>query len=312
MPRPCTCGECHLCWLFDNDERYRSAWGDGLADEFEIVPAPNRPCTGSSSPRPWKYRVAAAIPHYESLDTLEPLVELLRLQSMRPYIMVIDTGSNDSTCDELEKRRAHDLEIHYVRSHGWLHPSEPVSAAMDLAFGVCRSEWMFCTHSDVFPRRRDLIERLLRIGTGDPLAPAVGYEMSDRSHVTDQWRGMISHTASLLHMPTMRRIGASWSIQRACEMLNIPPKSAGWPDTETCLNLMLRQYGIAPTLIGTEVNDQRHVDENIDHVRSLSSVRIYADDIENKKRAGWLAPALEEARVRIAQWREHGATVLAH
>ena len=39
MPRPCevlhpnppeTAGECRLCWLYENDPRYRAHWGGGV------------------------------------------------------------------------------------------------------------------------------------------------------------------------------------------------------------------------------------------------------------------------------------------
>ena len=306
MPRPCTCDndECPLCKRYYNDPRYRAIWGGDESNAFIVVPSRGHNVSGISSPRPWKHRVTAAIPHHESFDTLPVIVELLRLQTVRPYILVIDTGSSRDTCDSIEMLRANDLEIHYLKSHGWQHPSEPVAAAMDLALTLCQTKYLFCTHSDVFPRRRDLIEMLLSHD-----APVVGYEMSDRSHVTDQWKGMVSHTATLLHMPTMRRIGAAWSILRACELLDISAASAGWPDTETCLNIILRRHGITPNLIGAEHNGERHVDANIDHVRSLSSVRLYAGDDEVKKRTEWIALALAEAQERIKSWRRHASTV---
>ena len=262
---------------------------------FMVVPRSGESFMGISQPPPWSYKVACAIPHFESLDTLPTVVELLRLQTERPYLLVVDTGSCSETREKLELMRAKDVEIHYVQSHGWRHSSEPVSAAMDVAMAVCRSEYLFCTHSDVFLRRRDFIADLVGHNT-----PAVGYEITDRSHVTDDWRGMISHTATLLHMPVMRRIGAAWSIQRACEMLGIPADTRhGWPDTETGINLILREHGIEPVLIGTEKNGERTVDDNIDHVRSLSSIRIYGDLGHRSK---WLDSALSDARERIREW----------
>ncbi len=30
--RPCTCGACRLCWLAENDDRYRELWGQESAD----------------------------------------------------------------------------------------------------------------------------------------------------------------------------------------------------------------------------------------------------------------------------------------
>lgn len=266
-------------------------------DSFLVVPKVGVSYMGISEPKPWQYRVACAIPHFESLDTLPIVVELLRLQTERPYILVIDTGSCAATHEQLEKMRAKDLEVHSIQAHGWQHPSEPIAAAMDLAMAVCRPEYLFCTHSDVFLRRRDFIESLLGHNV-----PAIGYEITDRSHVTSDWMGMVSHTATLLNMSAMRKIGASWSIHRACELLGLPPDSrVGWPDTETGINLIMRAAGITPTLIGVEANDERCVDENIDHVRSLSSRRLYAGGAG--KRSEWLEAALKDASERITKWR---------
>lgn len=312
MPRSCgheppKPDRCHICWLHANDPRYRRAWGADVEDDrFAVVPANGHNFWGCSKPRPWQYRITAAIPHWESVDTLPVIISLLRLQTERPYILIVDTGSSDAAREALELMRAKDVEIHYLRSHGWLHPSEPVSAAMDTAMSLCRSDYLFATHGDVFPRRRDLLANLMGHNTA-----AIGYEMSDRSHVTAQWKGMVSHTCTLLHMPTMRRIGATWSVQRAGEMMELPLESIGWPDTETGLNLIFREHGIEPMLIGTEENDQRHVDDNIDHVRSLSSARIYSSEAENDKRAGWLRSALAEAQERITAWRKVNALVPA-
>ena len=117
--------------------------------------------------------------------------------------------------------------------------------------------------------------------------------MSPRDWLTDQWQGMVSHTATLLHMPTMHRIGASWSLERAHAEFGLSrsPFSA-WPDTETCLNLVLRKAGIAPLLIGEEENYKRQVDENVDHVRSFPGSLVYAPAY-HKRAQEWMAAALQ-------------------
>src|SRR5439155_11220887 len=96
------------------------------------------------------YRITAVIPHLETPEPLRACVELLRLQTERPYILVIDTGSSESVKAGLEAMRAEDLEVHTVSAHGYLHSSEAVGVAQDLAFALCRSEYLFCTHSDCF------------------------------------------------------------------------------------------------------------------------------------------------------------------
>jgi hypothetical protein len=163
-----------------------------------------RPWEGAAARKPWDYQVTAAIPHLETPDTLPVLLELLALQTVRPYVLLIDTGSSAATVRRLEALRRPDVEVHYLRGHGYRHSSAPVTTAMDVAFALCRTAHLFATHSDVFPRRRDLLEWLLGLCRDDQ--PVVGYEMSPRPE-TQGWRNVVSHTCTMLHMPTIRRIG---------------------------------------------------------------------------------------------------------
>src|SRR5215213_11308991 len=48
---------------------------------------------GSLKAPPHSYRITAAIPHLDTIEPLKVCIEVLRSQSERPYIMVIDTGS---------------------------------------------------------------------------------------------------------------------------------------------------------------------------------------------------------------------------
>jgi hypothetical protein len=254
---------------------------------------------GRCPKKPWDYRITAVIPHLETPEPLRLCVDLLRLQSERPYVLVIDTGSSRAVCEELEALRAEDLEVHFIRSHGYRNSSGPVAVAQDLAFALCQSEYLFCTHADCFLRRQDYLEWLLR--QCDSTTPAVGYEMSPRDWITDQWRGMVSHTATLLHMPTMRRLGVTWSFLRAHQQFGIPHTHQAWPDTETTMNLVLRAAGVRPRLIGRETNYERHLDENLDHPRSFPGSYLYAPEY-HKKAAMWMAAALAAARKRIREW----------
>jgi hypothetical protein len=302
------------------------------------------PWQGTLAKKPWDYRITAVIPHLETPEPLRACIELLRLQTERPYLMVIDTGSTPPVREELEAMRAEDLEIHYLAAHGYLRSSEAVAVAQDLAMALCRTEFLFCTHADCFLRRRDYLEWLMgrcgapqspkskvqspkpsetvsqngagvrKKGAGNQqseisthqsaISPAVGYQMSPRDWLTDQWEGMVSHTATLLHMPTMHRIGASWSLERASEEFGLPRSAfSSWPDTETCLNLVMRKAGIAPLLIGREENYKRQVDENVDHVRSFPGSLVYSPEYHQRAR-GWMDTALEEAKERAAAWSE--------
>jgi hypothetical protein len=175
---------------------------------------------------------------------------------------------------------------------------------MDLAFSLCRTELLFATHADCFLRRRDFIEHLMTLCPSQ--SPVVGYEISPRCHA--DWHGMVSHTASMYHMPTMDRIGFGWSMRRLCNYYNIQdyrPNVARpqWPDTEILGNYILRNYKIKPHLIGSEQNFARKKDENIDHLRSYTSGKLYSPeyyDVVNK----WYKEAKKEALERLRSWEQ--------
>lgn len=277
-----------------------------MPDESLVAPAGcagiERPWFGRAAIKPWEYRVTVAIPHLETPETLPVLLDLLALQSTRPYVLIIDTGSCRATCDIIEALRSPTVEIHYVRAHGYAHSSAPVTVAMDVAFALCRTKYLFCTHTDVFPRRRDLLESLLLLC--GPEQPAVGYEMSPREN-TQAWRNVLSHTCSMLYMPVMRMIGASWSMERYWESGKAAPQGPGFPDTEQPLDLCLRRAGIYPYIIGHDVNHARFVDANIDHARSVTGLRLYNARSEMHATAeAALEESLTEGIGRARQWRQ--------
>ncbi len=267
------------------------------------TPSALRPWEGPARRKAQHYRVTAMVPHLETPECLPACLELLRLQTARPYCLVIDTGSTFKTCCRLERLRCPDVEVHYLRAHSWQHSSEPVTAALDTALALCRTEWMFLTHSDVFLRRRDFLGELLELCT--PACPVVGYEMSPREG-TDAWRGVVSHTATMVHVPTLRRVGATWNLARFFDRAGWwQAERAGWPDTESGFDLCLRQHGIKPLLIGKDRNLVRHTDANLDHARSYTGLKLYGrgGEVERRSREN-LRQALREAYERVAAWRQ--------
>lgn len=259
--------------------------------------------------QPWRETpVTACIAHLDTIDALKVVLLTLRNQTVRPYILVIDTGSPPDVCSQLEGLRAQDVEVHYVRAHAYSHSSEPVSVALDVAHALCRTEYLYHTHSDVFLMRRDFLAWCLERCNAS--CPVVGYEMSPRAG-TEDWRGTPSHTATMLHMPAMDRIGAAWSIRRWWEVTGTPRgATVGWPDTESMFGVCLKDAGIKPLFITPETcpgsrletNYERHVDVNLDHVRSFPGSKIYGQDYHRQAQAG-MAAALREARQRVARWQ---------
>ena len=262
-----------------------------------------KPWEGNCQKKPWDYNVTAVIPTLDTPDILEITVELLRLQSERPFIMIIDTGSTEENYDRIQEMRAEDLEVHSIRMNGTQHPSDFPAIAMDMAFSLCRTNYLFATHADCFLRRRDFIKDCL--DKTQTIAPVVGYEMSPRAH--SDWKGMISHTASMYHMPTMDKIGFGWSLRRLANIYSIEdyspnPMMPNWPDTEILGNYILRYYKVKTHIIGTEQNFARNLDENIDHCRSITSGRLYSPEYARKAQE-WVDEAILEARERIAEWQ---------
>jgi hypothetical protein len=262
---------------------------------------------GVGRKKPWEYPSTAIIPHLNTPDYLRVLIDLLRLQTLPPYIVVVDTGSPFSVCDELEQLRSEDVEIHFVRAGAYSHTSEPVCVALDLGFARANTPLIFLTHTDCFPLKKNALEWLG--GQCNEAVPVVGWEMSERSWITEDWKGMVSHTFTMLHAATMRRIGATWHMGRARDQLGVPAgyRNDGWPDTETAFAYCLRAAGVRVQLLGREVNYQRQITEWWDHGRSLTGTKLYSKGTsQGDATAAYAGDALADAKARALVWSQHG------
>jgi hypothetical protein len=257
------------------------------------------PWEGRSVKKPWEYKVTAAIPHLDTPEPLKWVVEILRRQTEKPYIIIVDTGSDPRVKRELELLRAPDLEIHYLMSNSYRHSSEPVTAALDLVQSICKTEFLFHTHADVFLRTFTVLEDLMKI-TGKE-NPVVGYRMSPRDWVTTDWEWMVGHTALMLHMPKIHEIGATWSMQRMHKTFGYDweSKASGWPDTEIGFNNVLKQHGVTPKFIGYDENYRLYQDDRITHVRSYPGSKIYCGDLY-KQASEWMDKAINAAKLQLS------------
>lgn len=266
-----------------------------------VAPLGTRDCRqawqGRCYRKPWDYRITAAIPHLNTAEPLATVIDLLRRQTISPYILIIDTGSDEVTCQKLEHLRADDVEIHYLRGHAYMHPSAPIAAAMDVAFALCQTDYLFATHTDVFPRRQDLLEYLL-----DKNLAVIGYEMSPREG-TDNWQGVVNHAATLFDMKVMRYHGITWNMLRYFERGHSRREVPGWPDTESGLALCLQDAMLTPHFLGRDRNTLRFRDDNIDHTRSYTGSRLYCTgtNLEESSQQQ-MTKALKEAKQRMEDW----------
>lgn len=305
----------HWWQLCQIREDYFRLWelgrGPGQVQDrpLQIAPVRNgvtreRPWEGSCRKKPWRYLVTAAIPVMDTPDTLGVVIDILRLQSERPYVVVIDTGSLPEQFSQIERFRAEDVEIHSLRLNGVQHPSDFPAMAMDVAFTVCRTPYLFATHADCFLRKRSLLEELVQLCR--ERSPVVGYELSPRQH--KDWKGMFGHTCTMFDMAVMDQIGAGWSMRRLARLFGVTdhapdPRRPSWPDTELLLNYLVRERGIRPHLIGGEENSLRTRDDNIDHCRSLTSGLLY-NPAHYAQARSWAREAMAEARQRIVEWQQ--------
>lgn len=293
-------------WL-DREQRYQEV----TLDKWEVTPlygvlTEKDPWQGNCEKKPWEYEVTAVIPCINTPETLPICIELLRLQTVKPFIMIIDTGSISENLEKIEELRDQDVEVHILRLHGVRHPSDFPAMAMDMAFSLCRTEYLFATHADCFLRKQTLLREFIDLCKTK--SPAVGYELSPRAH--EDWKGMLSHTASMYHMPTMDKIGFGWSLRRLCNRYGIvdykpDPNKPNWPDTEILGNYILRDNNITPYLVGPEGNQCRTLDENIDHFRSYGAAKMYSPGYFPQV-SNWYHLARKEALERINKWSHNG------
>ncbi len=262
--------------------------------------ASTKPWEGDCLKKPWEYTVTAVIPVMDTAEMLGLVIGLLRLQTERPYICVIDTGSTPEELQKILAYRAEDVEVHSLLLNGVSHPSDFPAMACDLAHTLCRTEYLLHTHADCFLRTRTAVAEILEVCK---LNPVCGYQITERPH--KDWVGMIGHSFSMYHVPTIDSYGITWSQRRLCGYYGVewcPDDSRpNWPDTEVGFNVLCREAGITPKIIGTEENFKRNMTAHFDHCRTATSSKLYCPDYWQKCK-GWLAGAQQDARDRIQQW----------
>lgn len=251
--------------------------------------------------KPWsRYSVTTIIPVLEWTPLLDTVIEALRLQSTPPLIVLVDTGSIETT-DKLSSLRSIDLEVLSIRSQGWKHPSWPVAAALDTAWSIVSTEFVFLTHNDCVLKTQTALTEMQNLCKQ---YKAVGHQITPRRY--SGWEKELGHTCTMLHVPTCDSIGMSWNMRAYCQITGRPmdPMVCGPndPDTERFMNWHLQRANIIPHFIGTEKNHERTNDVWIDHCRSSTSAGLY-DSGKAKVCAEWEQDAITQARKRHALWK---------
>lgn len=328
----------------DPDGRTARLWGlpaayDRFAAAHEYAPDPNpdawvaplrnpdgtpsrqagKPWEGRSRVRPYQYRVTATVAHLDTPEPLEAVLETLRAQTERPYLLVVDTGSLADRLAVVERweREHEDLELIRYRPKGFFAANWPCAVSLDFALAACQTEYLYLTHVDVFLKQPNYIEWLVSLC--DAHTPIVGYQMSERPWWDGKpwagfWRRCPSHTATLLHVPTCHRLGLAWNMAHSCRHWSRPLGQYDYfPDTEIAFGLSMQRAGVGvrwlgepsrpePTalFLGTEPNHP-YEDAHLRHERSYTGNLIHArPELADRRRR--MAEAIAESRARVASW----------
>jgi hypothetical protein len=268
--------------------------------------AKDKPWEGNISKKPWDYQVSATIAVLDAVEPLKLAVQLLQLQTIKPYIILVDTGSTPENYKEIEQLRSENIEVHSLKLNAVEHPSDFVAMACDLAGSVCRTKYMLWTHADCFLTRRDVIEELLELC--DTENPVVGYRLSPRAH--DNWKDMFGHTLTMTEMSKYLEYRIMWNLKQFCNFYGFPnhkpdESRPNLPDTEYFANLIYQDCGVKATLIGDEENFKRNITDHFDHCRSFASGMLYAPEYY-KICQTWMNDAMKDARARIKEWGKDG------
>lgn len=263
-------------------------------------PASSKPWEGS---RPWVgHRVTAIIPTLEWSELLELSVESLLLQTERPLIIIVDTGSVETRARLQAMRSRNSVEVLSIPMQGWIHPSEPVACALDAAWSCVHTPFAYLTHNDCILKRRELLAEMVDLTAAHK---AVGYRITERPY--PEWITELGHTCTMLDVAAMDRIGMSWNMRAFANVTgqSLDPAFCGANkvDTERFMNFKLREAGITPHFIGVERNYERTNDANIDHCRSRTSGLLYSPT-HSAKAEKWESDAIVNARERMAEWRD--------
>lgn len=257
---------------------------------------------GSCLKKPWDYDVTVAIPTFNGADRLPLVVALLRLQTVKPFIVIVDTGSKPDELEKVMALKAQDIEVISCAFNGVQHPSEPVSIAMDMALASLRTRFLFCTHDDCFPMTYLLLQYFRDICQYNPI---VGHQITPRP--CDDWEGMTGHTALMLDGDYLLDHGITWSMRRTMRLFGVEggminTDRQSWPDTEIGLNYLFQQIGVKPCFTGTEKNWSRNRDGLIDHCRSSGGGKIYDKEYWQNCAQQWLKDAMREGWKRVKEW----------
>ncbi len=258
-------------------------------------------------------RVVVNLPHRGTPRLLDAVLPLWLKQSVPVAVDVVDTGSSRVEINHLLAAAANSnatarrsaVRVHTLQPRTWKHPSEPIAIACELSQLYAETEYVLFSHVDVFPHSQHLVKWLMEQCSAKH--PVVGYEISPRDSVSgwlsENWRGMVGHSLTMVHLPTLRDNGVRWTYneKELCEFFGWGRSElAGW-DTEVTFNLWLRVVDIAVKIVGHDQNREHLVDEWHGHARSYPGSLLFGHKhLEEASR--WVDLEVQQAAKRVKQW----------
>lgn len=265
----------------------------------------NKPWEGSISKKPWDYTVTVGIPHIDTPDQLYWVVELLRAQTEKPYIVIVDTGSLPDNLEKVVQMRADDLEVHSIAMNGYLHCADAPAMAMDLVTATCRTDYICATHTDVFLRSPYVLEEMLEL---TKMWDICGYEITPRKW--SNWKWMLSHSLSMYKTELFERYGVSWNLRRLAKLMGLKDQRPSmqrpdWPDGELGVGYQIRNLDMVPLVIGTEKSYIQTIDQRMWHCRTMTGGVLFDPDGWGKASVGYTKDAIDEAKIHLDSWQKN-------
>lgn len=224
--------------------------------------------------QPRDYAVTALIPHCATPRLLKLCVGFLLRQTVPIYVLIVDTGTVEADLPEVLALRGERVEVHQVNCHGTDHAVANANYAMELGTFLCRTEYLWCVHSDCFVTRRDFLARLLAMADGGK-NPCIGYQTIPKPQSPGfDSSNMVSHTCTLLHVPTLDDLDVTWSMRRLQRQAAKAARQVEL-DTEMALNYRLLDRGVKPVVLGPEQLDEIEIDANRVHLRAATAQSMY-------------------------------------
>jgi hypothetical protein len=270
-------------------------------DEKILAPSRNlgtlKPWQGPLGTKPWFSKVTISIPNLgANFRALRTIIDLWRGQTKKPFISIQDTGTDTKNLQDLLSLEASDVEVHLNRwrAHRQMHDFR--SLALDHAISDCRTPYLLFTHNDLFPIHQTVLEGLISVCCESQ--PVVGYQLPQKGDLYDL---MVSDTFTLIHVETIDRVRASWNPRWGRTFNPSLFKEPEKVPAELTFNLMLRNAGIEPLILGNDLSRTRQLTFHFDHVSSYTSSSLYYRSDFPRAYSDML-DAINQAEQRLAKW----------